>query len=57
MDAKAAWKKYYRILRITRRECMKAQMDMMIYGSGYVRINKTGYPLYVPAKDILFHSD
>jgi len=39
---KAAWKWYYRQIRIARRECYKARLDMLIYGTGFVRV-QDGY--------------
>lgn len=43
---KAAWKWYYRQLRIARREAFKASLDMLIFGTGYVQV-KDGYVNHV----------
>lgn len=41
--SKQVWKWYYRQLRIIRRETIKAHFDMMIYGTGFVRISDDGF--------------
>lgn len=38
-----AWKAYYRIQRIIRRETTKAALDMMVYGAGFVYIGEAGF--------------
>lgn len=42
MTAKERWKKFYRLLRIARRESKKATEDMILYGSGFVRMKENG---------------
>ncbi len=37
-----AWKIYYSLLRIIRRENSKAMLDMMTHGTGIVRIDDDG---------------
>lgn len=36
------WRKVYRMLRVARRESLKAAMDAMIYGTGVVMMPKDG---------------
>ena len=36
---RAAWKVYYRLLRIARHEAYKASIDVMLYGTGFVLIS------------------
>ena len=48
---KQQWKKYYRLIRIGRREAKKVSMDMMIYGSGYMVV-VDGEPKRVSPEDI-----
>jgi hypothetical protein len=42
------WKYWYRQMRIARREAAKAVTDMMVYGSGMVKISVEGCA-HVPA--------
>jgi hypothetical protein len=35
---RAQWKRYYRQLRIIRRESLKAAMDVLLFGTGCVRV-------------------
>jgi hypothetical protein len=43
------WKKIYRLIRIAKRESLKAMMDTMLYGTGMVRVNKeTGEAQHIP---------
>lgn len=37
------WKWYYRQLRIARREAYKASIDMLCFGTGFVRISEDGF--------------
>lgn len=45
--AHARWLKSWRILRIARREAMKAADDLMLYGSGFVRFGADGVANHV----------
>jgi hypothetical protein len=40
--ARATWKRYYRALRVARRESLKAFVDCMTFGSGFVMISADG---------------
>lgn len=40
------WKAYYRMQRIAKREALKAYMDAIVYGSGFVRM-KDGFVNHV----------
>lgn len=40
---RTVWKLYYRQLRMIRRESLKAATDMLIYGTGFVRITDDGF--------------
>jgi hypothetical protein len=46
------WKWYYRQLRIIRRESWKATEDMMIFGTGYVRISDDGFINHIRPESI-----
>lgn len=37
---RAAWKWHYRLLRIARRETLKATTNTILFGYGYIEINK-----------------
>ena len=53
MTAREHWKRYYRVLRIARRETLKAASDMLVYGTGVVIISSTDHlPRHIPMKDI-----
>jgi hypothetical protein len=47
---KAEWKRYYRQVRIIRRESLKAAMDVLVFGAGFVRIGPE-------VKDFIEHVD
>jgi hypothetical protein len=47
-----AWKLFYRQFRILRREQHKAFLDMMCFGTGFVRI-KDGFVNYVLPEAVL----
>lgn len=49
---KQTWKIYYRLLRIINRESNKAMLDMMIYGTGYVKIDDNGIR-HIPIQNII----
>ena len=51
MTAREHWKKIYRALRIARRESMKAAHDLMIFGTGIVRVDSQGNAKHVPIKE------
>jgi hypothetical protein len=50
------WKWYYRQIRIATRESRKAFVDMIVYGSGAVRIGKDvpDFIRHVPIKELHF---
>lgn len=48
-----AWKFYYRQLRIVRRESWKAAMDMVIYGTGYVRVDDNGFVNHILPQSVV----
>ena len=49
MTAREYWRVVYRMIRIARRETLKAAMDTMIYGTGAVYIPANGDdPRHVP---------
>jgi hypothetical protein len=53
LTAKQKWKRFYRAIRIARREADKAILDMMIYGTGIVLMPKDGSdPCCIPLADI-----
>jgi hypothetical protein len=47
---RATWKAYYRLLRIARREALKASMDMVLFGLGVVKVGLDG-PRHVPLQE------
>lgn len=50
--ARLWWKQYYRMMRVCRREVLKAAEDMMIYGTGAVFYGKGTGPRYAPFSQI-----
>jgi hypothetical protein len=48
---RAAWRWWYREIRIVRRECEKGMMDLMIHGSSFIRVDADGAK-HVPYNDI-----
>lgn len=53
-NARTRWKFIYRKLRVYRREALKANMDMTLYGTGAVFIpGNGGDPYRVHPKDII----
>lgn len=61
MNAKQHWKRYYRLLRVARREALKSAIDMMCYGTGAVFIPNNGSdPRHIPTENIFvreFHNE
>jgi len=49
---KVQWKIYYRLIRIARRESLKAATDAMIYGVGAVLVGD-GDPRHIPYPHLL----
>jgi hypothetical protein len=47
------WHRVYRSLRVARRELAKAELDGMVYGSGFVRIPIDGDVQHVPLAEAL----
>ena len=47
MTAKEKWRREYRLVRIARRENLKATKDAMIYGTGYVYVGDDGEAICV----------
>jgi hypothetical protein len=52
MMTKAEWKIAWRMIRNMRKAVAEAATDMMIYGSGFVRISSTGIE-HVPFKIVM----
>ena len=53
MTAREAWKIYYRMIRVARREALKATMDMVFYGTGAVMIpGNSDDPKHIPFADL-----
>jgi hypothetical protein len=52
LTARERWKRGYRAYRIERRECAKAQRDMLLFGAGYVILND-GTPERVHPEDVV----
>lgn len=52
MTTREWWKKYYRALRVCRREAMKATQDMMLYGTGVVKVSADGEAERIHPKDV-----
>lgn len=51
------WKEAYRLYRICMREAAKANLDMMLYGSGYIQItNEPDYIKHIPIQAIQIKS-
>lgn len=51
--SRSVWKWYYRKMRVIVRENEKAAVDMVTYGSGYVKTFDDGSdPQHVPIKDV-----
>lgn len=46
------WKWVYRLVRLNRREASNAFDDMMVYGSGFVRIHSDGTSHHVPTLSV-----
>jgi hypothetical protein len=51
-----AWYWYYRQLRIARREAWKATADMLIYGTGFIRV-KDGFVNHILPNHVAIHPD
>ena len=45
------WKAIYRMMRIARRETIKASNDLVVYGTGIVHVDKKGEIKHIPLKD------
>jgi len=51
---KREWKAYYRMLRVSRREALKASIDMMLYGNGFVFVPDDGSDArHIPVNDVV----
>ncbi len=53
MIARQWWYKTYRLLRIARRESLKAAQDMMIYGTGVVELSENNEAEHIPFDKIM----
>ena len=51
--ARFAWKSFYRVFRITVRETRKAEKDLLLYGTGVVRLTDDG-PRHIPLEQVSF---
>lgn len=47
-----AWRLYYRKLRIRRRETRLAADDMVLYGTGYLRVDADGTSRRIHPRDV-----
>jgi hypothetical protein len=52
MDAKQKWKHMYRLLRMARRECSKATIDLVTFGTGVVLVASDGEVKHQPFADL-----
>lgn len=50
---KENWYKYYRLQRIANREAKKAYYDMILFGTGFFKMNDSNEPEHVPLEDML----
>jgi len=55
MTARQAWKKYYRLVRVMKREGLKAAIDTMMFGTGAVFLpdDTNSDPYHVPFSEII----
>lgn len=51
MSTRKAWKAWYRLIRIARRESGKASMDCILFGTGLVRIDENGEAKRIAPQD------
>lgn len=51
--AKKAWKEIYRSFRVLRREMTKVRIDLLLYGTGIVKITPGKDPERIDPKDIM----
>lgn len=50
---RAVWQWYYRLLRVMARESRKAEVDMMLFGAGYVKCYDDGRdPQHIPIEQV-----
>lgn len=55
MSARQWWKITWRLIRVSRREQAKAATDMMLYGTGVVKIpHDGGDPCHIPIENVTF---
>lgn len=55
---KREWKAYYRMLRVSRREALKASIDMMLYGNGFVFVPDDGSDArHIPVMDVILNGN
>lgn len=52
MNAREWWKKHYRLMRIARRESMKAFHDCMLFGTGFVSVDRNGEAKHMNPWDV-----
>ena len=50
---KAEWKWFYRLSRVTARESEKVQLDMMLFGTGFMMLRNGEDPCHVPAEKVM----
>lgn len=48
-----AWKAYYRMVRIHRREASKAALDAVMWGTGFVFISDDGFVNHILPEAVL----
>jgi hypothetical protein len=49
---KATWKVHYRLLRIARREALKAAVDAISFGAGFTMITADGEIRHIPYAEV-----
>lgn len=54
--SREAWKVYWRTLRIMRRESLKAAMDAMAFGTGYVFVSNEGFINHIRPEAVFLDS-
>ena len=53
MTSRQRWKALWRLHRIIRRECFKAQMDTILFGTGAVLVtDEPDYVKHIPIEEI-----
>ena len=52
MTARQQWKKTWRTIRVIKRETLKAQTDLLLYGTCVIATIPDGDPRHIPLQEI-----